>query len=207
MKSKMITIVVAFLVSVVVVFLYRTQFQKQYDEAYAKASKLANEQIEEVKQSLSQGQKLINKSDIKVPVEAQQYANVSIDRVHLDKPVYYGDNEAILDIGVGQYMKSGLPGEGRPILLAGHNGTHFNQLQYVEKGDIVKLKTSWGNYEYKVYDISIMTPEEFDTDCLNDKKEYLIMYSCYPFDQSPAPQRFFVYASLISGPAIREDVQ
>ena len=72
-----------------------------------------------------EGQKLINKKDIKIPKEGQQYANVSIDRVHLDKPVYYGDNESILDIGVGQYMNSGLPGEGRPILLAGHNGTHF----------------------------------------------------------------------------------
>lgn len=207
MKNKIIIVFIALICSIAVVLFYRTQFQKQYDQTYAKASESAKDAVEKVKTLVLEGQKLINKKDIKIPKEGQQYANVSIDRVHLDKPVYYGDNESILDIGVGQYMNSGLPGEGRPILLAGHNGTHFNRLQFVEKGDIVKLKTSWGNYEYKVYDIKIMTPEEFDTDCLNDQKEYLIMYSCYPFDQSPAPQRFFVYASLVSGPAIREDVK
>ena len=207
MKNKIIIFVIALLCCIVVVLPYRTQFQKQYDQAYAKASTSTKDAVAEVKSLVSEGQKLINKKDIKVPKEGQKYANVSIDRVHLDKPVYFGDNASILDIGVGQYMKSGLPGEGKPILLAGHNGTHFNQLQNVEKGDIVKVKTGWGNYEYKVYDIKIMTPEEFDTDCLYDQKEYLIMYSCYPFDQSPAPQRFFVYASLISGPAIREDIK
>ena len=155
MKNKIIIVFIALICSIAVVLFYRTQFQKQYDQTYAKASESAKDAVEEVKTLVLEGQKLINKKDIKIPKEGQQYANVSIDRVHLDKPVYYGDNESILDIGVGQYMNSGLPGEGRPILLAGHNGTHFNRLQFVEKGDIVKLKTSWGNYEYKVYDIKI----------------------------------------------------
>ena len=73
----------------------------------------------------------------------------------------------------------------------------------MKKDDIVNIKTEWGTYTYKIYDIEIMAATDFDANVLDDDSEYLIMYSCYPFDVADTPDRYFVYASYVSGPLLK----
>ena len=49
MKNKIIIVFIALICSIAVVLFYRTQFQKQYDQTYAKASESAKDAVEEVK--------------------------------------------------------------------------------------------------------------------------------------------------------------
>lgn len=207
LKQNIIVVLLSLILCLITVVIVRSSFQETYASQYAEGKKANEGKLDQIVEILTDAGTIINKSSINIPKEGDQYATISVDRVNFEKPVYYGDNDGILEIGIGHYMKSGLPGEGKPILLAGHNGTHFWKLQDMKKDDIVKINTSWGEYTYKIYDIQIMDAKDFDTSQLNDEEERLIMYSCYPFDVPSTPTRYFVYASKVSGPILRGDTK
>ncbi|WP_416326873.1 class D sortase [[Eubacterium] hominis] len=200
---RLITIVCSCIICIVIVSILRVHFQNIYQTQYEQGKTANVEVIKEVKTQLSNAEEKIDISSITIPKEGDAYATISVDRVNFKKPLYYGDNDVILNLGIGHYMGSGLPGQGKPILLAGHNGTEFYQLQNMKKDDIVNIKTEWGTYTYKIYDIEIMAATDFDANVLDDNSEYLIMYSCYPFDVADTPDRYFVYASYVSGPLLK----
>lgn len=139
-------------------------------------------------------------SEIPVPEPDEQYGTMNCDRISLSAPVYYGDNETVLANGVGQYTLGGLPGEGRPILMSAHDSTYFAPLEQIEAGDIVTIKTNYGEYNYLVN--STLIADEADTSAydLTQDKEQLILYTCYPFGQlvGKRNERFFVYCDLIT---------
>ena len=92
-------------------------------------------------------------SSITYPIVGDRYAAITVSGTNVDAPVYYGDTNKILNHGVGTYMESsgaGLPGEGKTILLAGHNNTFFNDLQHAEVGATVTITTHYGVYTYEV---------------------------------------------------------
>lgn len=197
----------ALVISSALLFAARYYVQLQDHDVYDKAIAKQAETIDKIKAIVEDCEELLDQSKITKPKEGDQYARISVDRVKFEKPLYFGDNETILSLGIGQYMGSGLPGEGRPILLAGHNGTEFYQLRNMKKDDIVKIKTAYGEYTYKIYDMEVMEADDFDANRLNDQKEYLMMYCCYPFDELGTSQRYFAYASFVSGPKWKEAVQ
>lgn len=127
------------------------------------------------------------------------YATLYIDRIGMEVPIYYGDDKATLRKGPGQYPGSKLPGEGSQILIAGHNTTHFRPLQKVVVGDVIRMVTSYGEFQYQVVDIKIASMNDTTTYNLNLDHEQLLLYTCYPFSGPPGKtQRYFVYADLIS---------
>lgn len=81
-------------------------------------------------------------SSVTYPSEGDRYATITISGTNVDAPVYYGDTNKILNAGVGTYKddsRVGIPGEGKTILLAGHNNTFFNDLQHAEAGATVTI--------------------------------------------------------------------
>lgn len=137
---------------------------------------------------------------IQVPALETHYGNLYCERVELEAPIYYGDSDTVLSYGVGQYTASGLPGEGKPILIGGHDGTYFAPLEYIEIGDVVTIETNYGQFEYKVAATRIADALEADAYDLSQEKEQLILYTCYPFNQllKDSSERFFVYCERIS---------
>lgn len=164
------------------------------------------EQITTKALSLFEGDgEIITSSQIEYPTEGQAYAVIHNDDRGFSKDLYFGDTNPILDISIGQYTKTGIPGEGRPILLAGHNGTHFRLLPSFEVGDHIQIDTSYGKYVYEVESNEIKLVSDFSTSVLDEKEEKLILYTCYPFNVIDTDQRYFVYAKKIAGPIIKED--
>ena len=105
--------------------------------------------------------------------------------------------------GVGIYNGSFIPGYGKTILVAGHNNTYFNGLKYAKKGQIIKIRTNYGNYRYEITDTQIKDKNDRSAYDLSADHENLILYTCYPFDElGLTPNRFFVYAKPVSGPVI-----
>lgn len=153
---------------------------------------------------LSGSGEVIKSSQIKFPQVGEAYALIHNDERGFSKDLYFGDTPTILDIAIGQYDKSGIPGQNKPILLAGHNGTHFNLLPNFEQGDHVQIDTSYGSYLYEVYHTEIVYVDDFDTTVLDQDEEILIMYTCYPFNIVETNQRYFVYAKKVAGPLIEE---
>ena len=139
---------------------------------------------------------VIQVSDITMPKVGEKYAHISIPGTGVDCDVYYGDSKPILKKGPGQYEWSSLPGFGDTTLVGAHVTTHFNGLQYVNVGDTIYYRTSYGAYEYKVTDVLIVKATEakaaYD---LRAGYDNLVLYTCYPFHAVAfRSQRYFVCA-------------
>jgi sortase A len=141
-----------------------------------------------------------DQSEIRIPVLNTQYGTISCEKIALAAPLYYGDNSYSLQNGAGQYAKSGFPGQGKPILVGGHDGTFFEPLKDIKKGDVVKIETTYGIFEYEVTGIKVADKNDTTAYDLTQKKEQLIIYTCYPFGQliGERNKRFFVYCNLKS---------
>lgn len=148
-------------------------------------------------------------SSITYPSEGDRYGRITISGTTVDAPVYYGDNNTILNQGVGTYKDSygtGIPGEGRTILLAGHNNTFFNDLKSIQEGAVITIETYYGVYTYTVKLSGVFDYRDTTTYDFTRTDENLILYTCYPFDALGfTPDRYFVYASFTSGPALDKD--
>ena len=151
--------------------------------------------------SISEG--TVSLSQIEFPVYGAHYASIQLPGTDEAEDLYFGDSNAVLKKGIGQYMGSFLPGYGSSILLTGHNNTYFHNLKNVKEGDVFTITTSYGVYEYKVTGTAIKTRTDKTAYDLNQQKEQLILYTCYPFNAlGLTSQRYFVYADKISGPEI-----
>ena len=149
-------------------------------------------------------EEVISVNDITMPAIGEKYAHITIPNTGVDCDVYYGDSNAVLRKGPGQYEWSKLPGFGNTTLVAAHVTTHFKGLQYVNIGDIIYYNTSYGAYEYKVTDVLVVKAYEA-TSVYNLRAGYdnLVLYTCYPFYAVAfRSQRYFVCAEKISGPSV-----
>lgn len=129
----------------------------------------------------------------------ESYGTIYVDRLGYEMPIYYGDDKLTLRKGPGQYTGSSIPGEGSQILIAGHNTTHFKQLQNFVTGDIIRFVTTYGEFHYQVTEIRIASMNDTTTYNLSLDHEQLVLYTCYPFSGPPGKtERYFVYADLIT---------
>lgn len=142
-------------------------------------------------------------SDIVVPSFGQQFGELSIEAVDLTQPLYMGDSLDILRFGVGLSASTTLPGFGSKSLYCGHNTSpYLKALENAEKGDIITVRTSYGNYKYEIYDMRIVDESDKSAYQFETDTETLIIYTCYPFKIGFGSLRYFVYAKKISGPNI-----
>lgn len=202
MKQIRIIMLVSIVLSVISVLGLRMQLGSKLDaKVQAHASDVKNK-LEQAQKAIQDMSKAMQRKEIQYPKVNALYGTISVKRVGFKENLYYGDSDAVLEKGIGQYTGSGIPGEGKPILLAGHNGTRFKELKNIKPGDIVDIKTTYGEYQYRVNNAEIMDANEFDTNRLQEMKEYLIMYTCYPFTTIDTPQRYFSYAEYVLGPKV-----
>ena len=145
----------------------------------------------------------IKKTLIDYPADGTQYGTIRIDSIGIELPLYYGESLSTLKKGVGTSPSGFCPGEGGAVLCMGHNfPTIFRRLGEVENGDIITIETSYGNYEYKIYDSKIIEETDFASVEIIDDREVLYLFTCYPFANiGYADHRFVLYANLVSGGA------
>ena len=149
-------------------------------------------------QSVNHG--ILELSESRIPELDTQYAMITCKSIKLTAPVYYGDSDASLESGVGQYPQGGFPGEGKPILISGHDATFFAPLEEIQAGDKIKIKADYGTFEYMVTGTRIADKADTTAYNLNKDKEQLILYTCYPFGKVTGDRddRFFVYCDRIT---------
>lgn len=151
---------------------------------------------------------MISKSEAVVPSAGSRYGTIICDDIELKAPLYYGDSEIILSRGAGQYTGSGLPGEGRIILVGAHDVGYFEVLENAEENQMINVHTSYGDFEYRISDIRVEDVSFIsEKDLKKGDSEKLILYTCYPFGEvfEKSAQRYFVIADKISGPVLTEE--
>lgn len=129
----------------------------------------------------------------------EQFATLMIPSLNFSKPVYEGDSNEVLAMGIGHYEGSTVPGENGNVLLCGHRDIDqgLRELQDIKEGDEVVMKMSYGDYYYRVSEIKIVDPNNTDIGNLSEH-EKLTMYTCYPFDYiGSAPNRYVVICDFV----------
>ena len=191
---------IAFFFSAFFIFLVLILFQKKIDKTIVLINKIAV--VSSVKEGKKKNIKInsIKKQLIEYPSYGDVFGSIKIPTYQIESSIYHGDALRLLKYGVGHHAGTYFPGEGGTILIAGHNTyAQFRNLPNVKSNDQIIIDTIYGNYTYKVDRTDILEANVFNESLsINDEKEELILYTCYPVD-TPGfkTKRFIVYASLV----------
>ena len=136
---------------------------------------------------------------VNYPTVGSKYADIKIESIGLNLPVYYGASYAILKSGIAHDDTSYFPGEGGSIIMAGHNFKSFlANLPKAKKGDIIELETTYGTFKYKITNTKIVNEDNVDEVPIQKDKEILMLYTCWPINNiGHASDRYVVYADLV----------
>jgi sortase A len=147
---------------------------------------------------------ILKAGEADIPAVGAQYGKIFCNEIDLAAPLYFGDDDTIFEKGAGQYVMSGIPGEGRPILIGGHDVSFFAPLENIKKGDEVSVVTDYGQFTYTVREIKIESVDEWSDKTLEDNQETLILYTCYPFGNvfGARADRYYVICDKTMGPVI-----
>jgi sortase A len=132
------------------------------------------------------------------PKIGEEIGELYIPKLNATLPIYHGTNEDELEKGVGHFAGSVLPGETDNSVLSGHRDTVFRKLGEVGEGDWLIVRTSAGEFKYKVKKVRIVD-EDDRTVIVPKPRATLTVSTCYPFEFiGSAPERYILVAYLAS---------
>ncbi len=200
-KATISSIIVALLVGGILLFSTKLFLGRKIDEIFTLVNKVSittSEKAEPAQTTINTDEDTQKTTIKNYPEYGTQYATIEIDKINVNLPIYYGDTLEILKKGVGHSSGSYFPGEGGSIIYMGHNSKKmFRRFSELQKGNEIKVKTSYGEYTYKIYDMQLIKETETEKLPIQKDKEILMIYTCYPFNNvGYATQRYVVYAEL-----------
>ena len=135
---------------------------------------------------------------VSAPAEGSPLADLQIPRIGLSVMVLEGTGARTLRLGAGHESRTALPGADGNVVLAAHRDTFFRSLRDIRVGDLVKLDSPGGTFNYQVIWTRVVPPE--DTASLQPSRSpILTLVTCYPFYYiGPAPERFVVRARRLN---------
>jgi len=123
------------------------------------------------------------------PEPGEAYGWVWNDRTGLLVPVFWEDTQEILKQGAGTCTSGDVPGMDMPVILAAHVYSYFNQLQYLEPGDVIHFDTWYGRFEYEVTGTCVY--DQFELQAVLDEK--------LGYEEPSEQSRFFIMAEGTDG--------
>src|SRR5262249_5597582 len=125
-------------------------------------------------------------------------AHIVIPKIGADYYVVEGVDEADLRKGPGHYPSTPMPGQKGNAAIAGHRTTYgapFGGIDDLEDGDLIRITTLQGTFEYTVYDKLYVSPSAFEVlEPDPARAATLTLTSCHP--KYSAAQRIVVKADL-----------
>ena len=197
-KATIIQLIVALFITALILLVVYLLFGAKIEGTISLISKVSIDVDSEAKQVetiMTEDNKIKN-----YPEYGTKYATIEIPKIDVNLPVYYGDTLEVLKDGVGHSSGSYFPGEGGSIIYMGHNSAKvFRRFSELQIGNEIKVTTSYGEFNYKIYDMQLIKETEIDKLPIQKDKEILMVYTCYPFNNiGYATQRYVVYAELES---------
>ena len=192
-KATIINVIVALLSTCVFFICIYLLFGQEIDDTISLINKVSID-IDNKKENeiiINEENKIIN-----YPEYGTKYADIEIPKIDVNLPVYFGDTLEVLKNGVGHSSGSYFPGEGGSIIYLGHNSKKiFRRFSELQIGNEINVKTSYGEFKYKIYDMQLIKETELDKLPIQKDKEILMIYTCYPFNNiGYTTQRYVVYA-------------
>lgn len=110
-----------------------------------------------------------------------------------------GGSGRTLAFGPGHLSISVMPGEQGNSIIAGHRDTHFQFLQFLQKGETIQVELANGRrHLYEVSDIDVVDSRRGSI-ILDTDTAMLSLVTCYPFNalEAGGPMRYVVTATMI----------
>ena len=131
--------------------------------------------------------------------DTRPVARLVIPDIKLDNFVLDGATGAVLAFGPGMTAGSAIPGGSGVTMIAAHRDTHFEALEDISEGDLIRLQNTrkqW--HQYRVTGIRIADSRSEAVEPLADDS-LLMLVTCYPFDAliPGGPLRYVVEAQLL----------
>lgn len=195
-KATISSIIVALIITGLLILVINLFFGQEIGEIFSLVNKVSitiDENKTQEATTIGEQNKLKN-----YPEYGTKYATIEIEKIDASLPVYFGDTLEILKKGVGHSSGSYFPGEGGSIVYMGHNSKNvFRRFSELQIGNEIKVTTTYGEYTYKIYDMKLIKETDLDELPIQNDKEILMVYTCYPFNNiGYTTQRYVVYAEL-----------
>ncbi|MDO6658722.1 sortase [Anaerobacillus sp. 1_MG-2023] len=154
----------------------------------------AKEMLDDPKTEIENSEQQIN-TENNLFHQADIIGVLEIPALQAEMPVLEGTSEEQLSRGVGHYSKTGMPGDERQILLAGHRETSFRKAGDLKEGDHIKLHLPSGTSTYIIDSFRIVKADDPTVIETSGSSEYLLLSTCYPFRYvGNAPERYLIKA-------------
>ena len=131
------------------------------------------------------------------PKKSALIGRVEIPRLDISAVVREGTDSKTLGRAVGHVPSTALPGENGNVAIAAHRDTYFRNVRHIRTGDLIRMVTPQGTYEYQVDSTKIVLPKNVEV--LRATAEPTItLITCYPFNfVGSAPKRFIIRAKQV----------
>jgi len=130
-------------------------------------------------------------------------AVLTIDRLHVRRPVLAGASGTSLAFGAGHIDGTAPPNAPGHTVLAGHRDREFEFLRDLLPGDVLRLRTAGRAREYLV-DGAGVVPGDDGTLLQPSTEDRLTLVTCYPFGGLwRSPLRYIVTAAARGVPVSR----
>lgn len=129
------------------------------------------------------------------PVYAEHYADLYCDSFETTVPVYWGSDIELFEIGACQSSGSSVFGEAGNSVVSAHVNTYFAELDKLDTGDKITVKTNYGRFVYTVRE----TISFKDTDkryVIPTEDTRLTLYTCSKDIFGASDQRIGVICDL-----------
>ncbi|MGM9878184.1 MAG: class C sortase [Bacilli bacterium] len=156
-------------------------------EAYFKDAEEYNKKLTKIANPLISYKKLGSAKDILNVSGTGMIGYISIDKIKVELPIYYGTSDEILNIASGLLEGSSFPvgGNGTHAVISAHRGLPssklFTDLNKIEIGDTFVIKVFDKTMTYEVDQILIVQPNETDSLAINSKEDYVTLMTCTPY--------------------------
>ena len=114
-------------------------------------------------------------------------AYLEIPSLDIKMSVYHGSSSEVLAAGVGHLADTSLPvgGASTHCVLTAHSGMRnmkaFDNLRFMEIGDLFAITTLGKQYVYEVYKIETVLPDETESLSIVEGEDLVTLVTCTPY--------------------------
>ncbi len=201
-------------------YYYENQNVKSFEEFMEESVEMTDEQVEDLLREVAvcnqklydevtgiidpflTNQKKLEKMKECLGIQNDEvFAVLEIPVLELVIPIYLSATDEILAKGIGHVEGSSLPvgGQGSHTVLAGHRGQWTQQmfkfLDKVQPEDYFYIHTLSETLTYRVFDQSVIYPDETDSLEVQEGKDLATLITCHPFGSNV--QRLLIRAERV----------